>query len=151
VSFWSAERIAELHTRWDNGESAAEISRAMNAISRNAVIGMVHRLKLAARAAKNFTAARRTNGRRLRKSNGPAGRNRFTGRATGRAVFYVPAAPDMPANFKGIFELCASDCRWPVSGSGAETLFLCGTDSRRLLLSYACTASLPRTAGGKIT
>lgn len=47
---WTDERIALLKKLWTEGRTAAEIARAMGSeITRNAVIGKAHRLKLAAR------------------------------------------------------------------------------------------------------
>lgn len=45
---WTDERIGRLKTLWAGGKSANEIALAMD-VSRNAVIGKVHRLKLTGR------------------------------------------------------------------------------------------------------
>lgn len=47
-SAWTDERAERLRVMWVAGKSAGDIATAMG-ISRNAVIGKVHRLKLAAR------------------------------------------------------------------------------------------------------
>ncbi|WP_343699633.1 GcrA family cell cycle regulator [Caulobacter sp.] len=46
---WNAERVTTLKTLWLNGSSAAEIAKALGGVSRNAVIGKVHRLGLSGR------------------------------------------------------------------------------------------------------
>jgi GcrA cell cycle regulator len=46
---WTEERIEQLCTLWAQGLSASKIASIMGGITRNAVIGKVHRLKLAAR------------------------------------------------------------------------------------------------------
>lgn len=52
---WTDERIAELKRTWDLGWSCSQVARHLgNGISRNAVIGKVHRLGLAGRAKSPF-------------------------------------------------------------------------------------------------
>lgn len=43
---WSEAQIADLKARWGRGESASVIAAAFGDVSRNAVLGKVHRLKL---------------------------------------------------------------------------------------------------------
>jgi GcrA cell cycle regulator len=43
---WTEERILNLTTLWNEGKSASEIAQALGDVTRNAVIGKVHRLKL---------------------------------------------------------------------------------------------------------
>lgn len=45
---WTPERIDELKRLWDAGHSASEIGKQLG-VSKNAVVGKAHRLKLAAR------------------------------------------------------------------------------------------------------
>ncbi|MGH6889575.1 MAG: GcrA family cell cycle regulator [Rhizomicrobium sp.] len=47
---WTDERIEQLKSLWIEGLSASRIAKVMGGISRNAVIGKVHRLGLAGRA-----------------------------------------------------------------------------------------------------
>ncbi|HEV7689770.1 MAG TPA: GcrA family cell cycle regulator [Hyphomonadaceae bacterium] len=47
---WTEERIARLKELWEAGHSAQRISEILGDVSRNAVIGKVHRLGLAGRA-----------------------------------------------------------------------------------------------------
>jgi len=46
---WSAERVKTLKTLWLSGSSATEIAEALGGVSRNAVIGKIHRLGLSSR------------------------------------------------------------------------------------------------------
>lgn len=48
ISPWTDARVEELRRRWDEGETCSQIGRAMD-VTRNAVIGKVHRLGLAQR------------------------------------------------------------------------------------------------------
>jgi GcrA cell cycle regulator len=47
---WTDERVETLKRLWTEGLSASQIAAQMGGVSRNAVIGKVHRLKLASRA-----------------------------------------------------------------------------------------------------
>ena len=47
---WTDERVEQLKTLWTEGLSASQIARALGGVTRNAVIGKVHRLGLAGRA-----------------------------------------------------------------------------------------------------
>ena len=47
---WTEERVEQLKTLWTEGLSASQIARVMGGVTRNAVIGKVHRLGLAGRA-----------------------------------------------------------------------------------------------------
>ena len=43
---WTEERISSLRTLWGEGKSASEIAACLGQVTRNAVIGKVHRLGL---------------------------------------------------------------------------------------------------------
>src|SRR5947209_14823171 len=43
---WTDERVEQLKGLWNEGASASKIARALGGVSRNAVIGKVHRLGL---------------------------------------------------------------------------------------------------------
>src|SRR5689334_16264050 len=47
---WTDERVEQLKSLWNEGLSASQIARALGSVTRNAVIGKVHRLGLAGRA-----------------------------------------------------------------------------------------------------
>ena len=47
---WSEDRVEQLKSLWTEGLSASQIARALGGVTRNAVIGKVHRLGLAGRA-----------------------------------------------------------------------------------------------------
>lgn len=60
MSIWTNERIAELRRLWELCLSAAQIAVAIGGVSRNAVIGKIHRLGLSGRV--KVPAARRAVG-----------------------------------------------------------------------------------------
>ena len=47
---WTDERIESLRTMWEKGLTASQIADELGGVSRNAVIGKVHRLGLSGRA-----------------------------------------------------------------------------------------------------
>jgi GcrA cell cycle regulator len=47
---WTDERVEQLKSLWAEGLSASQIARVLGGVTRNAVIGKVHRLGLAGRA-----------------------------------------------------------------------------------------------------
>ena len=56
---WSDERVEILKRMWLNGQSASEIAKELGEITRNAVIGKVHRLGLSNRET-NYTKSEET-------------------------------------------------------------------------------------------
>src|SRR2546430_17469210 len=56
---WTDERVETLKKLWADGHSASQIAAELGGITRNAVIGKVHRLGLAGRAKSPASAAPR--------------------------------------------------------------------------------------------
>ena len=48
---WTDERVEKLKELWGDGMSASQIAKALGGVTRNAVIGKVHRLGLSNRGA----------------------------------------------------------------------------------------------------
>ena len=48
---WTEERVETLKRMWGEGQSASQIAKELGGVTRNAVIGKVHRLGLSNRAA----------------------------------------------------------------------------------------------------
>src|SRR5687768_18412161 len=46
---WTDERVETLKTMWSEGKSASQIAKELGGVTRNAVIGKVHRLGLSNR------------------------------------------------------------------------------------------------------
>ena len=60
---WNDERVEQLKKLWAEGKSASQIAAEIGGISRNAVIGKVHRLGLAGRPKAGAAATAATGGR----------------------------------------------------------------------------------------
>lgn len=54
---WTDERVEQLRKLWSEGLSASQIAAQLGGVSRNAVIGKVHRLKLSSRGRANAQPA----------------------------------------------------------------------------------------------
>lgn len=67
MTIWSKERIAHLRELWANNRSASQIAAAIGEVSRNAVLGKVHRLGLPGRP----SPIRRDGGGRRRRGKEP--------------------------------------------------------------------------------
>jgi GcrA cell cycle regulator len=114
---WTDERIEQLKSLWTEGLSASHIAKVMGGgISRNAVIGKVHRLGLAGRA----TAPR---GERMRLPSAPR-----------HVRVHIPEPPIVEedpimledGSFVTVLTINDRMCRWPI-GDPAETEFhFCG-------------------------
>ena len=59
VLTWSDDRVEQLKKLWEAGLSASQIAAELGNVTRNAVIGKVHRLGLSGRAKSPSSAAPR--------------------------------------------------------------------------------------------
>lgn len=131
---WTDERVELLKRLWSDGLSASRIAGELGGITRNAVIGKVHRLGLSGRAPSPSASAPRQ-----RKARPPSQMLRIARAAvrgnTALAQVYEidaevePAVVDniipMPQR-RTILELTESTCRWPVGDPGSGDFFFCG-------------------------
>jgi GcrA cell cycle regulator len=130
---WSEDRVTTLKSLWLDGLSASRIAKQLGGVTRNAVIGKVHRLGLSGRAAPSTPArAAVISPPRLRRS----------ARATRVARAPVPAshqtAPPalLPAEGPGLVDnlvhLPVHACKWPIGDPKSADFTFCGrrTDGR---------------------
>jgi GcrA cell cycle regulator len=130
---WTEERVELLKKLWSEGLSASQIAAELGGITRNAVIGKVHRLGLSGRAKSASNGAPRQ-----RKARAPTHMLRI-GRSirgnTALAPVYdieAEAEPELVDNIipisqrRTILELTEATCRWPVGDPGAGDFFFCG-------------------------
>ena len=131
---WTDERVEQLKKLWADGLSASQIAAELGGITRNAVIGKVHRLGLSGRAKSSSSGAPRP-----RKARSPAhmlriGRGAIRGN-TALAHAYdleIEAEPELLDNIipigqrRTLLELNEQTCRWPVGDPGSTDFFFCG-------------------------
>jgi GcrA cell cycle regulator len=129
---WTDERVELLKKLWSDGLSASQIAAELGGITRNAVIGKVHRLGLSGRAKSASSAAPRP--RKARSPMMRIGRASIRGN-TALAHAYemeAEAAPELIDNVipigqrRTILELTEQTCRWPVGDPGSTEFFFCG-------------------------
>jgi len=130
---WTDDRVELLKKLWSEGQSASQIAAELGGITRNAVIGKVHRLGLSGRAKSPSSAAPRP---RKPRAPGMMRLTRPTMRGnTALAPMYeqdVEPEPELIENIIPIGQRCSllelndSKCRWPIGDPGTPEFFFCG-------------------------
>lgn len=133
---WTDDRVELLKKLWADGLSASQIAAELGGISRNSVIGKVHRLGLAGRAKSPAAAMPRQ-----RKPRSPGAMMRITRSAirgnTALAALHAfeqdfEPQPEVSENVIPIgqrctlLELAEGKCRWPIGDPSAPDFFFCG-------------------------
>lgn len=143
---WTEERVELLKKLWNDGLSASQIAGELGNVTRNAVIGKVHRLGLSGRA-KNPAASSAPRPARKPAARTPshpmAGNGGMTRGANALAPQYAPeaeaeteAAPrpseDVVVPFSErvtIMDLREYMCRWPMGDPTTPEFRFCGARS----------------------
>lgn len=118
---WSDDRVTALKVLWQSGASASQIARQLGGVTRNAVIGKVHRLGLSGRAtpSRPGRAPRISSPRAARPARSPPP-PRPQVRQT---VPVVLEGPGLVAEMSG---LRAHMCKWPIGDPKAADFSFCG-------------------------
>lgn len=114
---WTDERVALLRKLWGEGKTAAEIASALGDVTRNAVIGKAHRLKLS-----NRVSPIQQNVKKAPSIPKPA---------NSRGSARKPVIREQDIKIKGvaITELTPRMCRWPVGDPKDADFKFCGCAS----------------------
>ena len=130
---WTDERVELLKKLWADGLSASQIAAQLGGVTRNAVIGKVHRLGLSGRAKSPSNGSPRP---RKPRSASMRPRLRFNGN-TALAPHYEseldldPLANIVPMGPRvSILELTEATCRWPIGDPGTEGFAYCGSQTK---------------------
>ncbi|MDQ0318824.1 GcrA cell cycle regulator [Pararhizobium capsulatum DSM 1112] len=150
---WTDERVEKLKKLWSEGLSASQIAAQLGGVSRNAVIGKVHRLSLPGRAKAGGTAATPTRAKRPtsppRAPNyaaaRPAAPTRTVARPAGATVLKEEVDLDVMEQAEiqsvgsnvvvpmsrrlGLTQLTDRTCKWPIGDPMKEEFHFCGNDS----------------------
>ncbi|RWO76451.1 MAG: GcrA cell cycle regulator [Mesorhizobium sp.] len=145
---WTDERVELLRKLWSEGLSASQIAAQLGGVSRNAVIGKVHRLKLSGRGRATATPARQkksVQGSSVQKSVSRAA-------STARHITTSIGATALQAQFDAVpvtrhyvrpvqnvvvpisrhlqlVELTERTCKWPNGDPLSEEFHFCGNDA----------------------
>lgn len=131
---WTDDRVELLKKLWSEGLSASQIASRLSGVTRNAVIGKVHRLGLSGRAT---TSRMKTHRPRVRIANPKRPvKPRFAvnGNPAVRALYsenepYVPPVEELViplAERKSIQTLGECSCRWPIGDPQLADFHFCG-------------------------
>jgi GcrA cell cycle regulator len=136
---WTDERVECLRKLWADGLSASQIAKELGGVTRNAVIGKVHRLGLSGRAKgpsqarlpgqkragrnANYAPRPPRNGARM---NGD-GRIRGQGSASRAALLAAQEIIEAPEPIKvDLIQLTDRTCKWPYGDPVMPDFFFCG-------------------------
>lgn len=132
---WNDERVELLKKLWAEGLSASQIAGRIGSVTRNAVIGKVHRLGLSGRATTTRMKSHRPRTRPVPAKRAPA-KPRFTnvGNTALRALYqdaepYVAPAEELVipvAERRSIQTLEECSCRWPIGDPQDADFHFCG-------------------------
>lgn len=129
---WTDERVELLKKFWAEGLSASQISGRLGGVTRNAVIGKVHRLGLSGRATTSRMKTHRPRARIANQKRLTKTRFATSGNPAVRALYeepYTPPAEELVipvAERKSIQTLTESSCRWPIGDPQKAEFHFCG-------------------------
>ena len=149
---WTEERVSILKKLWLEGLSASQIAKQLGGVTRNAVIGKVHRLGLSGRATPSSPP------RPVFKTPRPP-RPISTSLAPRRiASAAAPSEPQSPQYVEEpgsatVLTLGAHMCKWPIGDPSSDSFTFCG---RRIndgpyCVEHARVAYQPQQKGKKST
>ena len=130
---WTDARVEALKRLWAEGLSASQIAAELGNITRNAVIGKVHRLGLSGRAKSPSATAPRPRKARAASTMLRVSRSLRGNTALAHAYEWdAEAEPELLDNViplgqrRSLLELTEDTCRWPIGDPGNPDFFFCG-------------------------
>ncbi|WP_315918571.1 GcrA family cell cycle regulator [Mesorhizobium sp. SP-1A] len=145
---WTDERVELLRKLWSEGLSASQIAAQLGGVSRNAVIGKVHRLKLSSRGRATAAPARQkktaAQGTITKTVTRAASTQRHTTVSIGATALQVqfdaePVARQYIRPVENVVvpisrrlqlvELTERTCKWPNGDPLSEDFHFCGNDA----------------------
>jgi len=151
---WTDERVEKLKKLWSEGLSASQIAAQLGGVSRNAVIGKVHRLNLPGRAKAGGTQSASRPKRPAAAAPRPTGfaARPVAPRAAARPAGNASAKEEIDADFDAqrdqlpvpangnnvvvpmsrkleLTQLTERTCKWPIGDPLNEDFHFCGNES----------------------
>ena len=149
---WTDERVERLKKMWSEGQSASQIAKDLGGVTRNAVIGKVHRLGLSNRAGSSPAPAPEK--KSARAAQAPASKPATKPEDKVIEVTVQPRKPIVPAGQPlppqpsaneispealatvrevektakkiGLMELTERTCKWPIGDPATDDFYFCG-------------------------
>lgn len=152
---WTDDRVEILKTMWMEGNSASQIAKELGGVTRNAVIGKVHRLGLSNRATPNKAKPKvAPKAKAVPKTKAPSKPKSVETSSVSQAVSIPPRKPvitagqplpPQPSNSEisaealekvasvekgakklSLMELTEKTCKWPIGDPATEDFWFCG-------------------------
>jgi GcrA cell cycle regulator len=143
---WTDERVEMLKKLWSDGLSASQIAGELGGVTRNAVIGKVHRLGLSGRAKAPMPQAQRAKKPAPRPATGQQNRTEPTLTTVGNTALKIDLVPVTRPQIEvqprvyslseaplidnaNILQLTEQTCKWPLGDPGDESFHFCARRS----------------------
>ena len=145
---WTDERVELLKKMWGEGQSASQIAKELGGVTRNAVIGKVHRLGLSNRAGSSAPAPEKKPAKAAPKKATPKPAEKVVEVTVTPRKPIVPAGQPLPpqpsaneispealatvrevekgAKKISLMELTERTCKWPIGDPATEEFWFCG-------------------------
>jgi len=123
---WNTQRISTLKSLWSQGRTASAIAAILGGVTRNAVIGKVHRLMLPGRASARPAPRSRKSRSPARVSSAPCTTAHRSTAAP--SPFALPNLAPAPPVHPGVQELNPTQCRWPEGDPKTPAFHFCGRE-----------------------
>lgn len=128
---WTDDRVAILTKLWADGLSASQIAAELGGVTRNAVIGKVHRLGLSGRAKPANSSAKRP--KQVRRGYNAKPRITASGDIPARGPTARAAIEDLekPVCKKiDLVDLTEKTCKWPHGDPATDDFHFCGNSTK---------------------
>ena len=121
---WTEEKVNKLKELWGKGKTASQIAEIIGGLSRNAVIGKAHRLKLSAKIKTRTATSNKNFETSLEEGNAKSKRGRKS-----KFKSLIIEKDFEPENPKQLEELDENSCKWPLGHPDEKNFYFCGRSS----------------------
>ena len=131
---WTDDRVATLSKLWADGLSASQIAAELGGVTRNAVIGKVHRLGLSGRAkpassgSKHVNRKPRSGGYNSRPRSSPRSNSATSYSGERRIQIEDMVAPECKK--LELVDLTEKTCKWPHGDPATDDFHFCGNNTK---------------------
>jgi GcrA cell cycle regulator len=126
---WTDERVTLLRKLWAEGLSASQIAKQLGGVTRNAVIGKVHRLGLAGRATPSRPAKRPVRPARPRIIGPTAPRLRPASNLPAVVIPHLEPLRGEDGRTTTVLTLNEQTCKFPIGDPTDADFAFCGRDA----------------------